>query len=80
MKITRYVKQKNQTKNKPPKIGISQNAFNKLAQYSTAKSIEIMLLGVVEKLKDTNVYLITDVLIPPQEQNSGAFFTTSDEE
>ena len=77
MKITKYIKKKNKQKQKPPQIVIVKDAFTKLAQYSRAKKVEIMLLGVIEKKEET--YFITDFVIPPQTSNTGAFVTTHDE-
>lgn len=78
MKISKYIKKKKKDKIKTPQIVISQDAMAKLAQYTTAKSIEITLFGIVEK-KEDEVYYISDFVIPPQDSNSAAFVTTNDE-
>ena len=77
MKITRYIKKKDQQKKEPPQIIIYKDAYTKLCNYTRAKKIEIMLLGVIEQ--KGNTYFITDFVIPPQTDNTGAFVTTDDE-
>ena len=72
-----YIKEKDRKKYEDPKIMILKDAYTKLNKYSTAKNVEIMLFGVIDK-KD-NIYTITDFVIPPQTSNSGVFVTTHDE-
>jgi len=71
-----YIKKKDKEKYEDPKIMILKDAYTKLNKYSTAKNVEIMLFGIVDR-KD-NIYTITDFIVPPQTSNSGVFVTTHD--
>ena len=77
MIVKHYLRKKDQAKREPPRIMITKEAYTKLYSYTTAKTVEIMLFGIVDK-KD-NIYTIVNFVIPPQTDNSGAFVTTDDD-
>lgn len=68
----------NEKKSKEPKVFIKDIELqNKLLALVSAKNCEIMLLGIVER--EENNFTITELLIPPMDNNSSAFVTTDDE-
>ena len=76
MQIKRFWKQHENAR--PPRVTIRDSkVFYNLVSFIQMKTVEIMLLGVIEQIEDE--YTITELLIPPMDSNSGAFVTTDDE-
>lgn len=63
-----------------PKIYFTPTAWCKMRTWvKETQTQECALEGVVEHVKDTNLYIVKDVLVYPQMDGNGAFVTTDDD-